>query len=121
MMRKSLELATSCAYLFGVGSWPTFSYVDDIHFLRPVSSGDFIRFTANVTFTYKSAMNVFVIVESLSNENNTLVAKSVFKFNAIFVANQELKQIVPIDWEDMMMYVEGKRRIESKFDTIIDY
>ena len=116
-MRQSYELAYSCAYFSGQGDLPEFYYIDDISFLKPVSSGDMIKFIAHVSYSRENAQNITVTVCKLLKLGDLTETTKVFEFNVIYLLQNNVKKVVPVTWNDSNQYIEGRRRMESKFQS----
>jgi hypothetical protein len=57
------------------------------------------------------------VVKLVKSGNETLTTK-VFEFNVIYLMKGNVDRIVPVSWEDMNLYVEGRRRMLRRWREI---
>jgi len=116
LMRESLELAYACVMLQPYFAEPIIYFIDDIYFIKPVDIGDFIRYTALMTYTEGSLAHVKVEVEKAVIGENDVKYQKATEFNMVLTFKKpEGKDliIIPETYEEAMLYLDARRRIKK--------
>jgi len=110
LMRKAFELAWTTAYVY-TGMRPTFKAIDEIFFLEPVSIGDIASFKSEVVYTQDNMVQIAVTADVILPESHTTKTTNIFHISFSFPQVKEVKKIVPSSYEEVIKYVDGRRRL----------
>ena len=115
-MRISFDMAFICARCFAGFDMCHFYAIDDIHFLKPVSIGAVMEFSAWVTYSSGNHLVIVVVVEELDIKNNTRSKTNQLTY--IFEADstealEKLPEVLPKQYEEMVLYLSGKRTLDN--------
>ena len=114
LMRISFDMAFIAARCFTGIDMCHFYAVDDIHFLKPVSIGSVMEFSAWVTYSTPSHLVIVVVVEELDVKNGTRSKTNQLTY--IFEADSQvepLPEVLPKEYEEMVLYLSGKRTLDN--------
>lgn len=70
-----------------------------------------MRFVAHLTYTNRRIVNVKVNVEKVVIESGKIGYQKAFEFNVDFLMEMEMQKIYPSTYEEGMLYLEGRRRV----------
>jgi len=116
LMRECIEVAYACAMLQPYFVNPQVYFIDDIYFIKPVDVGEFVRYTALITYTEGSLVHVKVEVEKAVIGEKEVKYSKATEFNLVLTfTKQEGTEltILPETYEEAMLYLEGRRRIKK--------
>lgn len=116
LMRISFDMAFICARCFAGFDMCHFYAIDDIHFLKPVSIGAVMEFSAWVTYSSGTHLVIVVVVEELDVKNNTRSKTNqlTYIFEADSTeASEKLPEVLPKQYEEMVLYLSGKRTLDN--------
>jgi len=111
LMKQAYETAWAIALLYSRDTkGPEFVAVDEVHFLCPVEIGSLVSFRGSVVFTGKTSVQVRVKAQVVNPHTGSRTTTNVFHF----VFNSQVKRkLIPQTYEEMMFYVDGKRKYEE--------
>jgi len=125
LMRKAFELAWSSTFIF-VGTGPAFSGMDDTSFLAPVEIGDSVLFTSQISFTQGKDVMVNVVADVISPRgyhgpaatapfqvSKFRKTTNVFRFAFQCRNTEQIRQIVPETYEEVVTFIGGQRVYED--------
>ena len=116
-MRIAYEMAFICARCYAGTDMCHFYAVDDINFLKPVSIGAIMDFVGKVIYSQGRYIVIQVDVWELSPDGHGRQSKT-NQLTYIFEGNDDSKmlpQVLPQRYEEMVLYVNGKRSFDSCF------
>jgi acyl-coenzyme A thioesterase 9 len=111
LMKSAFELAFITATMYSTDpSKINFLYLDEIHFIEPVSIGDVVTFGSKVVYTTKdNVIHVRVKAEVLIPGGNHK-RKTTNLFHFAFKVPQMLATLYPKTYKDGIYYLDAKRR-----------
>lgn len=128
MMRQTFELAYACAGAFSHLP-PRFVSLDTVTFRNPVPVGSVLHLTALVAYTKPSQrviqlvgggeeeqkgtliqIRVQSVVRGLANDDHKDAGTFIYSF---FVEGDAGYSMIPESYEEMMIYLEGKRQVDQ--------
>ncbi|KAL0491003.1 mitochondrial acyl-coenzyme A thioesterase [Acrasis kona] len=104
--RLAYELAWITAYKYGKER-PSFVSLEDNSFTSPIAIGDVVNFTANVVYTQDNFCHVRVSTDVIQPPIDSKKLTNVFHFQFKFETKPEV--VVPETYDDVTMYLEGRR------------
>ncbi|PVU90998.1 hypothetical protein BB561_004605 [Smittium simulii] len=129
LMRMGHELAYANACMFS-GTIPESKSLDDFSFTKPVNIGSILRLTSQVVYSSRfvdssskllsstekgelteshvNSFQVAVIADVLNPKTESIEHTNTFHFS--FATNKPIKRVIPRTYEDMVKYIEGRRR-----------
>lgn len=115
LMRISFDMAFIAARCFAGFDMCHFYAVDDIHFLKPVSIGAVMEFSGWVTYSTDTHLVIVVHVEELDVKNGTRSKTNqlTYVFEADGKQGKPLPEVLPKEYEEMVLYLSGKRTLDS--------
>ena len=117
LMRIAFEMAFICARCYAGTDMCHFYAIDDISFLKPVNIGAIMDFVGKVIYSRGRYIVIQVDVWELSPDGHGRQSKT-NQLTYIFEGNDdgtELPQVLPQRYEEMVLYVNGKRSFDSCF------
>jgi hypothetical protein len=131
-MKSALDTAFICVNFFTPLSTKDgetsckFLYLDEIHFIEPVSIGDIAIFSAKVIFVENNIVHVRVKVEVVRPGSS--IKKTTNLFHFVFKVQQIQKQLYPSSYKgnfeffspvlDGIYYLDAKRRHEKYLESM---
>ena len=117
LMRKSFEIAFTCAYLFG-GSQPEFVSLNHVDFILPVDVGDLVRLESSVLYTTVNShappmLHIQVVASICKPEVQTSKVSNVFDYTFQLPETLTCKKVLPSNYSDAARIVD---RILSEED-----
>jgi acyl-CoA hydrolase len=83
-------------------------------FISPVDAGSILKYVARVAYTMDTLVNVIVSVESIKKEGSQTISQQTNEFTVTFKLEESFdKTIRPNTYENAMLYLQGKRNINS--------
>ena len=110
-MRRALEVAWLSAYRVARQP-PAFAGLDDVVFKKPVEVGKLVEYVGRVVYVGDDG-SLRVCVEAHKVSIRTGVRDFTNEFHFIFSASsadQRVPDVQPESYEEMMLYLEGRRR-----------
>lgn len=117
LMRIAFEMAFICARCYAGTDKCHFYAIDDINFLKPVSIGAIMDFVGKVIYSNGRYIVVQVDVWELSPVGHGRQSKTnqlIYIFQGSD-SREELPQVLPQKYEEMVLYVNGKRAFDYCF------
>ena len=116
LMKISYEMAFICARCYAGSDKCHFYAIDDINFLKPVSIGAIMDFVGKVIYSNGRYIVIQVDVWELSPDGHGRQGKT-NQLTYIFQGNdgEELPQVLPQKYEEMVLFVNGKRAFDYCF------
>ncbi|PRP85379.1 acyl-coenzyme A thioesterase 9, mitochondrial-like [Planoprotostelium fungivorum] len=125
LMRKAFELAWSSTFIF-TGVAPSFSGMDDTSFVAPVEIGDSVMFTSQISYIQDKRVIVSVIADVISPRRYSEKGEpfriekyrkttNIFRFAFTCNKAENIRQIYPESYEEVMALVNGKRIYEDLY------
>ena len=120
-MKEAYELASTCASVFygcATNNSHSFKFVDEIDFVEPVEIGAILQVTATVVYA-QDRLCVINVQTFKFQASNTMRSKT-HKLAYIFEAPPEmskLKHVMPSEYDEFVLYIQGKRSIETYLGT----
>ena len=113
LLRLAFELSWACAYMT-THTLPKLQIVDDIHFYLPVEIGSLLTFDSEIWYINPHDSTVFVNVQAKvidTSTGHTKHTSNEFYFQFVCDTHDKpLPYIIPESYEEMMKYLEGRRR-----------
>ncbi|CAB4375902.1 unnamed protein product [Rhizophagus irregularis] len=115
LMKLAFELAVANASVF-MRSRPKFTALDEISFRKPVPIGSILCMSSQIVYAPGSphkSFQVSVTADVLDIERGKRDTTNVFHFT--FICDNpamEVRRVVPKTYDELMKYVEGRRRRE---------
>ncbi|ESN96945.1 hypothetical protein HELRODRAFT_102324 [Helobdella robusta] len=110
LMRKALELAHANAITHSK-SLTHLKCVDDISFRQPVEIGHLLFLSSRIVYTHKKLLQLRVHAQVLNPLTDEQKTTNTFQFT--FSAEKDVPTVVPRTYAEYMLYVEGKRHLDS--------
>ncbi|KAJ1720410.1 hypothetical protein LPJ53_004961 [Coemansia erecta] len=113
LMRLAHELSFANGSVF-TQSRPSYVSLDDFSFKKPVNIGSILRLKSQVVYSEpeNKTFQVAVSADVIDNMRNTAERTNTFYFN-FCCPGGVVRRIVPRSYEDMMKYLEGRRRAQT--------
>ncbi|KAJ1996010.1 hypothetical protein GGI26_000593 [Coemansia sp. RSA 1358] len=113
LMRLAHELSFANGSVF-TQSRPSYVSLDDFSFKKPVNIGSILRLTSQVVYSEpeNKTFQVAVSADVIDNMKNTTERTNTFYFN-FCCPSSKVRRIIPRTYEDMMKYLEGRRRAQT--------
>ncbi|KAJ2524201.1 hypothetical protein GGI11_000983 [Coemansia sp. RSA 2049] len=113
LMRLAHELSFANGSVF-TRARPSYVSLDDFSFKKPVNIGSILRLTSQVVYSEpeNKTFQVAVSADVIDNMKKTAERTNTFYFNFCCPASQ-VRRVVPRTYEDMMKYLEGRRRDQT--------
>ena len=122
LMRISFEMAFICARCYAGTDKCHFYAIDDINFLKPVNIGAIMDFVGTVVYSNGRFIVIQVDVWELSGTNKGSRKAKTNQLTYIFEGQDDdgdgdatLPQVLPRSYEEMVLYVNGKRSFDNCF------
>ncbi|KAJ1644139.1 hypothetical protein LPJ64_004151 [Coemansia asiatica] len=113
LMRLAHELSFANGSVF-TQSRPLYVSLDDFSFKKPVNIGSILRLKSQVVFSEPEnrTFQVAVSADVIDNMKSTVERTNTFYFN-FCCPGGSVRRVVPRSYEDMMKYLEGRRRAQT--------
>lgn len=119
-MKSAFELAYITSSMFSGqprGNTVRFLYLDEIHFIEPVSIGDIVAFSSKVVYIQDNVIHVRVKASVLNSETHIKKVTNLFHF--AFRLTKIDKTLFPRSYKDGIYYLDAKRRHKKMEDAIV--
>ncbi|KAJ2842744.1 hypothetical protein IWW36_005792 [Coemansia brasiliensis] len=95
-------------------SRPSYVSLDDFSFKKPVNIGSILKLTSQVVYSEpeNSTFQIAVSADVIDNLENSMERTNTFFFN-FSCPGGHVPCVVPRSYEDMMKYLEGRRRAQT--------
>lgn len=108
LMRTSLEMAWSCAYMF-CKRRPYLKRISDIAFRKPVDVNSFITMKGHVLYTQGRFMQIIVITNCFDPAlNSQQYTSNIFHYT--FETDYDVPEIIPETYSEAVWFIEGRRK-----------
>ncbi|KAJ1943756.1 hypothetical protein GGF37_002504 [Kickxella alabastrina] len=113
LMRLAHELSFANGSVF-TKSRPSYVSLDDFSFKKPVNIGSILRLKSQVVYSEPESktFQVAVSADVIDNMKNSTERTNTFYFN-FCCPSGVVRRVVPRSYEDMMKYLEGRRRAQT--------
>ncbi|KAJ2633023.1 hypothetical protein H4R22_000796 [Coemansia sp. RSA 1290] len=113
LMRLAHELSFANGSVFTM-SRPSYVSLDDFSFKKPVNIGSILKLTSQVVYSEpeNSTFQIAVSADVIDNLENSMERTNTFFFN-FSCPGGHVPCVVPRSYEDMMKYLEGRRRAQT--------
>ncbi|KAJ2384338.1 hypothetical protein H4S02_004863, partial [Coemansia sp. RSA 2611] len=113
LMRLAHELSFANGSVF-TKSRPSYVSLDDFSFKKPVNIGSIVKLTSQVVYSEPdhATFQIAVAADVIDNLANTMERTNTFYFN-FSCPGGAVPRVVPRSYEDMMKYLEGRRRAQA--------
>ncbi|KAJ1665033.1 hypothetical protein EV178_003599 [Coemansia sp. RSA 1646] len=113
LMRLAHELSFANGFVY-TRARPSYVSLDDFSFKKPVNIGSILRLTSQVVYSEPehNTFQVAVSVDVIDNMKKTTERTNTFYFNFSCPSSQ-VRRVIPRTYEDMMKYLEGRRRAQT--------
>ncbi|KAJ1797849.1 hypothetical protein LPJ59_002876 [Coemansia sp. RSA 2399] len=113
LMRLAHELSFANGSVY-TRARPSYVSLDDFSFKKPVNIGSILRLTSQVVYSEpeNNTFQVAVSVDVIDNTKKVTERTNTFYFNFSCPTSQ-VRRIIPRTYEDMMKYLEGRRRAQT--------
>ena len=110
LMRKSFEIAFTCAYLFG-GSQPEFVSLNHVDFILPVDVGDLMKLESSVLYTTVNShspprLHIQVVASICKPEVQTSKVSNTFDYTFQLPEILTCKKVLPSNYSDAARIVD---------------
>ncbi|KAJ2818042.1 hypothetical protein IWW50_005956 [Coemansia erecta] len=112
LMRLAHELSFANGSVF-TKSRPYYEALHDFSFAKPVNIGSILKFTSQVVYSEPetSTFQIAVTTDVIDIPTDSTERTNTFYFN--FSSSGIVPRVVPRSYEDMMKYLEGRRRAQA--------
>lgn len=110
IMRQAVELTWVLAHRFSKYR-PSLKCISDIHFKKPVAVNSLIEMHAHVAYTHLNYIQIIAYVEVYDSATAKAYTTNTFHFT--YEVPEIVKEVIPITYDDAMMYINGKRHFEE--------
>lgn len=110
-MKSAFELAYITASMFSGetrSKGVRFLYLDEIHFIEPVSIGDIVSFSSKIVYIDSNVIHIRVKATVLNSETHVKKVTNLFHF--AFKLNKIEKVLYPKSYKDGIYYIDARRR-----------
>lgn len=110
IMRQAVELTWVLAYRFSKYR-PSLKCISDINFKKAVAVNSLIEMHAHVVYTHLNHMQIMAYVEVYDASSEKGHTTNTFHF--IYEVPELVKEVIPLTYDDAMMYINGKRHFDE--------
>ncbi|XP_049818353.1 acyl-coenzyme A thioesterase 9, mitochondrial-like [Aethina tumida] len=108
LMRHASEITSVLSYKY-TGQYPSLRMISDIRFIKPLTIDTLPAIHAFVVYTQENFLHLMVYIQKYTPETKTSDITN--RFNFTYTVKSPVSQVIPLTYNEAMMYIDGRRHL----------